>query len=260
MNQVANLRQTYECIRNRFKDAPEKFEFTIRDIYTFVLKEGGVAFDIGAHTGKHTLPMSVSVAERGSVYAFEPICEKFIVLQNKIVQGGILNCHLFNCCCSDVNSIVDFTYLPETPGKSSLNIRNNLKQSGATSIVSKVMTVKLDDFLVNKAPNFIKIDVEGAEYSVLLGSSNIITCARPIIHTELGADTLGPFGVLPESLYDFAKNHSYSVYDILGNSLRNRLDFIDSVNAPFVYDYIWIPDESTERDHIVSLLLNSWAT
>ena len=54
-------------------DAGEEFERIIRRVYEAVLQPGDVAFDAGAHVGKHSLPMLMAVAPAGTVVALDPV-------------------------------------------------------------------------------------------------------------------------------------------------------------------------------------------
>lgn len=250
-----NFQNIYLEIKNNFPDAPDRYEQTLRTIYEFILQEGDVVFDVGAHTGKHTLPMSEAVGDLGTVIAFEPIREKFTELEKK--TRNIKNIEIYNVCCSSNNLITNFTYLPDDPGKSSKHIRTKLETvQNRYDYLS--LNISLDSFFINMNPSFIKIDVEGAEYEVLLGAKEIIENSLPVIHTELGHDTLSPFANTPSEIYFFFKDRGYVSFDILGNILDSEKTFCESVNAKNVYDYISFHPEKHDVYLIKSLLENSW--
>jgi len=48
------------------------YELMLEQIYRAALRPGDIAVDIGAHEGRHTLPMARAVGPSGSVFAFEP--------------------------------------------------------------------------------------------------------------------------------------------------------------------------------------------
>lgn len=60
------------------------FEQAVRRVYSAILSQGDIVFDIGAHLGKHTLPMAELVGPTGRVLAFEPIIEKFSQLSTEL--------------------------------------------------------------------------------------------------------------------------------------------------------------------------------
>ena len=142
-------------------------------IFAANIKPGAIVFDVGAHAGFYTLLFSRLVGAAGSVFAFEPSESNLAFLHKHLKLNRIVNVEVINAAVSEVSGTGHFE-----EGISSYNGR--LTTSGAIA----VRTVRLDDLCMNGAvplPNYIKIDVEGAEDSVLAGASATIRDARPII-------------------------------------------------------------------------------
>jgi hypothetical protein len=72
--------------------------------------------------------------------------------------------------CSDTNGAAQF--LEET------NFQSNAISSGGQLQIS---VVKLDDYLLGKHVNMIKMDIEGSELSALKGASQVIAQDRPVL-------------------------------------------------------------------------------
>lgn len=253
-----DFKRLYHQIHLGFPDAPSRFELAVRSVYEQVLKEGDTSFDIGAHIGKHTLPMAHAVGETGSIYAFEPIIEKYSILEKEILKEKRSNIYIFNVCCGATSRLAEFNYLPNSPGKSSINLRIRIENSKEKRVKIKSIVIKLEEYFLEQSPAFIKIDTEGSEYHVLLGCEQIIKKSMPIIHTELGGDTLEVFGVTPEDVYSYLNKLGYRSYDILGNELFSKELFCSSVSSPRVYDYISIPKNDERNVMIQNELKKMW--
>ena len=52
---------------------PIDYERIVQEVYEAVLDEGDTAVDVGAHAGRHTLPLARCVGEAGKVFAVEPL-------------------------------------------------------------------------------------------------------------------------------------------------------------------------------------------
>ncbi len=250
----------YTRIVNRFSDAPDRFELTVKEVYTAILPKGATAFDLGAHKGKHTLPLAEAVGPTGCVYAFEPIYEKFRILIDNIEAAGLTQVRSFNVCCFNENKIVSFTYLPTDPGKSSIHIRKSLEGEEVEKVDQACLAIRLDDFIdAAVRPAFMKIDIEGAELAALEGARALIERARPVLHLEIGGPTLKAFGARPADLYAYLKDASYDLVDILGNPLPALDAYLESVNTAGVYDYIAIPENDARAAAVSRACARMWA-
>lgn len=140
------------------------------------IRKGSTALDIGAHIGSHTLVMAKLVGPKGQVHAWEP--------QLKIYQELLVNLDLNKA----TQAYAHFAALGDThlriamspPGKGN---------EGGTAMGSGGNRVELLplDFYKLKNVSFIKIDVEGAEFSVLKGAAQTIKANNPVILFEAWA-------------------------------------------------------------------------
>ena len=127
------------------------------------LKKGQVFYDIGANVGYFSLLASKLVGGRGTVYAFEPSPENIKYLEKNIKINKISNVVVIPKAIMDVSGKIDL-YNNVVPGHTS-TIGTGEKLS--------VEAVALDDLKLRK-PDFIKIDVEGAEMNVLKGMKKLL--------------------------------------------------------------------------------------
>lgn len=233
---------------SKFPDAPDRFEVTVGAVYKAVLKPDDVAIDAGAHTGKHTIPMARAVGPGGRVYAFEPIAEKYCALVRNISTTPDASIFAYNACVGDVSGVTSFTYLPDDPGKSAISVRRNIEASPSIEKSNRsVPIIILDETIpTQETIKFIKIDVEGAELSVLRGAKALIERSKPVIHFEAGETPLTAHGVSPIELFFFFKSIKYDVVDIIGNPLNTSHDFELAIESGKVYDFFGCPPAMSE--------------
>jgi len=143
---------------------------------------GDTVYDVGANVGYVSLSLAKRVGPRGRVVAFEPIPQNIAAFRNNIEINGINNVQLLEVAASDRDGEAVIR-LAENPSTASLVWHRNDPSATALSI----RTVSIDE-LVNAGelacPKFVKIDVEGAEGSVLQGMRRTIAAARPVLFVE----------------------------------------------------------------------------
>lgn len=149
-----------------------------------LLRPGGVFYDIGAQAGYHTLLAANHVGRHGLVYAFEPLPRNQNYLRRNLEMNGIRNARLVPAAVSDRDGELCFD-----PGPGFM--AGHLSQEGNGI---RVQSISLDHWVETenaRPPDLIKIDVEGAELSVLAGAERLIERHRPAILIDTH-DFLGP--------------------------------------------------------------------
>src|SRR5262245_13669710 len=72
-----------------FRDAGEEYERIIRRVYESILVRGDTAVDVGAHVGKHSLPMALACGPAGRVISVEPIKWAIDRLETRLRSAGL---------------------------------------------------------------------------------------------------------------------------------------------------------------------------
>jgi FkbM family methyltransferase len=159
--------------------------------------------DVGAHIGSIISEVAHSDSSV-KIVAIEAIPEKSARLKQKFPYIELHNCAV-----------------GESSGEASFFI--NLRQSGYSSLIKpigtseeeiceiKVRLVRLDQIVLLNNVDVIKIDVEGAELSVLRGSTKILNASRPIIMFESAFQSNDNLEYTKENLYDFFVVNDYAV-------------------------------------------------
>lgn len=179
-----------------------KWEPAMQKIMVNVVKPGDIVYDLGANNGLHGLLMAGLVGERGKIYNFEPIMENVEEIVENYSLNNIENYANITAAVSDECGVISF------------DLGNHHKQGSITSKTMlgsasiKVNTITIDSFIEsgNPGPDFIKMDIEGAEGKALNGFSKYIDQFQPLMIIELHS---------PEQdaiVGKFLNEHGYSAY------------------------------------------------
>ncbi len=217
------------------------FEQQLSNTYSRFLEPGNVVFDVGAHTGYHAIRVLEQIGETGEVYCFEPLPEIFEQLNTNLSR--FKNARLFNGVLSDTIGKLSFERAIGLPGESGLRKRQRYDLPDIRTETLIVQSTTLDDMTTGiKRLDYIKIDTEGAELTILAGGKRTLLELRPVVSVEWGSDTYLSYGHTAASLFDFSRQHGYSIFDLFGNIISSRRQWLE-VSDRAAWDFILVPDE-----------------
>jgi FkbM family methyltransferase len=158
-----------------------------------LLDKGEIFWDIGANIGYFSLLAAATLQHTGQVIAFEPGQVAYARLLDNIALNPFSNITTFNLAVTDREGEAALYLAAETAdGCASL-----YGAGPEVTAQESCRTVSLDGFAQSHAlpgPDFIKIDVEGAELFVLRGAREMLAASRPLVLVELKAETLAASG------------------------------------------------------------------
>lgn len=190
------------------------FDQDLINIAEKYLNENSNVWDVGANVGVFTFAAS-SVAYKGTVVSIEADIWLASILRKttKFKEYVNNNIHILPAAISNSNSVASFMVAARGRASNALEVAGGRSEMGGVRETQYVPTLTLDTILDSfPAPDFIKIDVEGAEYMVLQGAQNIISNIRPKFYVEVGSDVSGQILTLFQSA-------NYVAFDPLGNKL-----------------------------------------
>ena len=126
-----------------------------------------VIFDVGANAGQSALEY-VKVFPKSDIYCFEPVDKTFSELQKKV--NIYPNIHPYNLAFGDKATTLEISINDNSCVNSFKDI-TTAKNSQSISIIT------LTEFVAQKKIkriNFLKIDTEGFDLNVLVGSQNLL--------------------------------------------------------------------------------------
>lgn len=174
------------------------------DLQTFllmrkVLKRDSNCVDVGSHTGK-ILRWMVHLSPKGIHFAFEPLPHLYRSLIESF--SGVKNVLIYDYALSESEGVSRFQHVITNPGYSGFLRRRYDRENEVVEEIS-VRVQKLDNLIPeNVRIDFIKVDVEGAEFLVFKGATRTIKRSRPFIVFEHGLGGTDFYGYGPEDVYE----------------------------------------------------------
>ena len=198
--------------------------------------EPGMTFvDVGANIGSHTIHGARLVTSSGRVFSFEADPDTFELLRKNLSLNAIKNVKLYNQCVADKDGTVTFNI-------SANSARSSMVRKGASQKTLPANT--LDNLLRIRTPvDFLKIDVEGAEYLVLRGARQLFETGPPgVVVIEMSS--------CQEEIKEFLLAHGYKLYRF--DDMQSSLVEIESpsFNTYAIHDSVL--DRIASRFRVVS--------
>jgi FkbM family methyltransferase len=188
------------------------YEFEMQKLFQRTITRGSVVFDLGAQAGFYTLLASGLVGSEGKVFAFEPLPRNLFYLKEHIRLNKITNTTVIEAAVCDRSGTAYFKQVNS-------RLMGYLSETGWL----QVNTVTLDD-LVSQGkiplPDFLKIDVEGAETAVLQGAKAILAQKHPVIFLSSHGD------IVHKQCCDILGFLNYSLNSIDGFKLQYSTEIL----------------------------------
>lgn len=137
-----------------------------------LISPGDVVWDVGAHHGCVTLLASARVQAGGWVYAFEPGKQSVRILRRHVRWNRLPNVTVEERALSSYTGVARFGG----------GVTSKMHALGAGADEVQVVTGKsLVESGAVRTPNFVKIDVEGAEGAVLEGALSVVPSSAVLV-------------------------------------------------------------------------------
>ena len=164
----------------------------------FIPRPNDVVIDVGANIGYFTIYASRKVGKDGLVIALEPMDEAYNCLMKNIRLNRLNNVKPFKLALwsSETTLRLYRTKGYFTSAISKVDVFKNLIQQKKLELIKEyeIKAIKLDDLIKNinlSKVDWIKIDVDGSEYEVILGSMNTLKRFKPKLIIEIHNQEIG---------------------------------------------------------------------
>lgn len=151
-------------------------EPAIQECLVRQLRPGDVFYDIGANAGFFSLLGSRCVGPEGRVFAFEPLAEEVRSIRAQLRLNDVSHCTVVEAAVADRSGWIEFCEGAES-SRGHVSPREG-QRNGVSTI--RVKAIMLDEFVeTSPPPDFVKMDVEGAELLALRGARRMLAGKRP---------------------------------------------------------------------------------
>ncbi|MES2382684.1 MAG: FkbM family methyltransferase [Bacteroidota bacterium] len=172
--------------------------------------------DVGCHKGE-ILDTILQLAPNGTHFGFEPIPSLYNNLKQKYADKATI----YPYALADANGKSTFQFVKNAPAYSGLKKRRyDTDKPDIEEIEVEIKT--LDELIPNHLKiNFVKIDVEGAEFGVLKGARELLKRDKPVVVFECGMGASDYYDTKPAYIFAFITNE-------IGLSVSTLKSFINN--------------------------------
>ncbi|HZG24359.1 MAG TPA: FkbM family methyltransferase [Chitinophagaceae bacterium] len=195
-----------------------RWEPESHEIFVRMIKPGQTVFDLGANNGIHSMLFSRLVGDTGKVFAFEPLPSNITELEKNKSLNKITNIKVVAAAVGDKDGHATF-YLGNLDKQGSIV---GIGSQSGREVEVKLTTLKTFIETENVKPDFLKIDIEGAESDALKGMGDLISAIRPAFFIELHTPEQD------KKVGEILQKFNYKVYRLTEKPAENDL------NIPFL--------------------------
>lgn len=208
------------------------FDADLIHIAECFITESDCIWDVGANVGVFSFA-AASLASKGTVVAIEAD----IWLAGLLRQTCALPQHLdqdirvIPMAIASEDGVLKFRIAQRGRASNSIAVVEGSSQMGGIREEQYVPSLRLDTLLKSApGPDFIKIDVEGAEGLALAGAEEIINNVRPMFYIEISAQNF----LNIKSKFDAS---DYTAFDEMGSVVQQYVGG----------NYFFVPNEKPEK-------------
>lgn len=221
----------------------------IKKIKTHIGNRPAVIFDVGANQGEWTLKFVEGMSNHLDVYSFEPLPNTYACLEQNLRASNFpASVHPVNAGLGDSTGTVKMYVDVNNPtaGTNSLVQRNARAYGLSQKEVNGITVLRGDDFCADHSIDhidFMKIDTEGYECSVIKGFVNMLRRRKiDVIQFEYGGTWIDSKTYLAD-IFDLMAPYEYVICRIHPSQLEVFKEY-DQREETFIFaNYVAIRKE-----------------
>ncbi|WP_438978903.1 FkbM family methyltransferase [Polynucleobacter sp.] len=187
------------------------FENKETEFLRSLIKPGWVCIDVGGCFGWYTVLLSQLTGSQGKVFVFEPVPENADCLNANLRLNQCANVQLNLFALSDrVQESIEI-YVPKNGVSGSLKAHSAREDCEVINIKTSTLDIFSREKNLERL-DFLKADIEGAEFLLLKGGREALVRYKPILMLEVQASSTNLFKYHPQELFQFLREIEYEAY------------------------------------------------
>lgn len=200
-------------------------DYAYGDLFQVVaqfIKPGDIVWDMGANLGAFTFASAYCAGTEGHVYAVEADTRHAqLMYESKAGLGERFdNITILCAAVSDEMACLDLNIVDRGNAKNFISKSMGNEEAGRVINTKSVVSITADWLLQYwKPPDFLKVDIEGAELLFLKGAGQLLRDTKPAIYIEVDKEN-------QTEVTDLLKAYGYEIFS-LGSKEGEALTKID---------------------------------
>jgi len=189
------------------------FDGGLLDLARRFVQPGDTVWDVGGNVGVFSVAAATRAGSAGRVVCFEPDPWLAGLLRRTAgaLPTGCARIEVVGCALADEQSVRTLCIAERGRASNALEAAHGRTQAGGVRERVSVPVLTADGLIESAGrPEFVKIDVEGAELMVLHGASRLLGEVRPAVYCEVAGELAGEVGALLRDagylLFDFERD------------------------------------------------------
>lgn len=203
---------------------------------------GDHCVDAGGSFGWYAVLLSQVTGPSGRVHVFEPIPRTVRVLEGNLQRNACKNVVVHAMALADVAGTMD-VFVPDIGVSGSLRLHDYSK--GYETFACPVRT--LDEIAEHERwsrIDFIKADIEGAEFALLRGAERTLARWRPRLLLEIQSESTRRFGHEPVAVFRWLAERGYVACHVANDGKLLKVSGQEAVLPD--YNFVFIPNDQVE--------------
>jgi FkbM family methyltransferase len=203
---------------------PEEMRVT-----SLLVRDGDTILDIGANIGWFSLSLAREKNDL-RIHAFEPVKPTYENLVANIKLNGVKTITPHNIGLSNKEEVTEFYYYEAGSGNASKRLMDPSRENLKIHCKLEPMDQVIQREGLNRV-DFIKCDVEGAEYFTFQGGFDTIKVFKPIIFTEMLRKWAKKYDYHPNDIINFLAKLEYNCFFVERGKLVRLSQVDDTTEA-----------------------------